>query len=134
MGFRLKPFLIINLSLAIMFYILEMSVEYFDPGTEEYMKLSNSANAVFFNFFFWTPIFFIVLLAKNGAAIYLKKRVLPKVNIFFYYLLFGIIFSAVYSWMMHDYSVFIYPLIPLLETLLFGFLYENKNWIIKEIK
>ncbi|MGG1662854.1 hypothetical protein [Brevibacillus sp. NRS-1366] len=127
MDLRLRPYLLINVGLAILFYVLEIIVEYFDPGTEEYMKLSNSANAVFFNFFFWGPIILIILLAKNGVALYLKRRFLPNVNKFLFYLLVGVIFSAVYSWKMHDYSVFIYPLIPLLETLLFGFLYEKSR-------
>jgi di/tricarboxylate transporter len=125
MEFKSRPFLIINAVLAILIYWLEITVEYFDPGTEQYMKITNSANAVIFHFLFFSPFFFLVLMVKNGLAVYLKQKFFKKINRPLYYFLVGVVFSLVYTWKIHHYSVFIYPFIPLLETLLFGFFYAK---------
>ncbi|RNB55051.1 hypothetical protein EDM57_15565 [Brevibacillus gelatini] len=125
MEFKMKPFLIINAVLSILIYWLEMTVEYFDPGTEQFMKITTSANTVFFYFLLFSPFFFLVLMVKNGLAVYFKQKFFRKINRPLYYFLVAVVFSLVYTWKMHHYSVFVYPMIPLLETLLFGYFYEK---------
>lgn len=121
----------INLIMGAYMAALELIINYYDPGLDSFEKVSKQMP--FFAFFYLWGLFSIAALIKNGLSVWFKRWLTQKisVNSFIYYSLLAIMFTLWYMYEIHPVSAFLYPLIPVSETLLFALVFERKVQLTK---